>query len=97
AGVDAAVDPVELVDQEVGVAQAQVLDELLLVACLDALDLEHPEGEHRRQELITRVAPELWELAFIGAGQQPEPDPLAGVGQRGLEAVPGEQCSSALL
>src|SRR5690606_5552009 len=38
AGVHATVDAVELVDQEVGIAQAQVLDELLLVPCLDAFD-----------------------------------------------------------
>src|SRR5690606_14312172 len=50
--VHAAVHPVELVDEEVGVAQAQVLEEAALVLLGHALDLEHAPAEHRREDAV---------------------------------------------
>ncbi len=93
-GVDAAVDPVELVDQEVGVAQAQLLDEALLA-----------RAARRPRPRVTRnasIAESSWSPALrrsCGSLRSSAPvssrnhDPLARVGQRGLEAVPGEQAA----
>src|SRR5699024_1378929 len=89
--VHAAVDPVELVDEEVGVAQAQVLEEAALVLGRDALDLDDAPAEHGGEDPLAGVAAELRQLALVGAGEEPEPHADAGVGQRGLEAVPGSE------
>jgi hypothetical protein len=50
--VHAAVDAVELVDEEVGVAHRQLIEELALGLRLDAVDLEHAVREHRREQLV---------------------------------------------
>jgi hypothetical protein len=55
-GVDAAVDAVELVDEEVRVAHREVLEELALRLRVDAVDLEHAVREHRREQLVGRRA-----------------------------------------
>ena len=64
---------------------------------LDALDLDDPEDQHRRQQPVPGAPPQLRQRPLVGPGQQPEPHPLARVGQHRLEAVPVGEGGAALL
>jgi hypothetical protein len=85
--VHAAVHSVELVDQEVGVAHGQLLDELAPLARLNALDLAHAEGEHGRQQLVAGAASELGRRRSSAPVSRRNQTRLPESGQYGLEPI----------
>ncbi len=95
-GVDAAVDAIELVDEEVRVAEREVFEEGALVLRVDAFDFEHAVGEHRREKPIGCCVLKRRKLPFVVAGEALEPDALARVSERRLEAVSGDECRATL-